>query len=499
MAAARFRWHTLSPWRGWLLAWALASLLVLAWQAQSALTRLRESAETDARIVHRLLSQRAAQHDAILATLTLLQPGDGAQQRLPAVYPQVLAVHQRPRGARWPDADLAVADERSRRLGHATVARFDREAGRMLLVQHGEPASHALLIDLRAMVPSVEWPLAADAPVRVALVPAEVPADAFVLQPGDPGQAQAPWPWTFRKRLAAPSQPFDVVLSRGFGGRDLPWGAMLAALAGVTLAVVVAAAVRQQQTARRRAEDLLRLGQVARLNALGELAVGIAHELNQPLTAVLASAQAARRLRADGAEMEEAEAALLDRALDQTVAQARRASEVLQRLRRSVERPDAGRVAQPVALDTVVADTLHLLAPEAARCGVAPQVHAGTVPVVVVGDAVALQQIVHNLVMNALQALGQVPAAERHLVLTLDIDGLAGRLQVADTGPGIAPEALPRLFEPFFTTRPGGLGLGLSLCEGLAHGMGGSLAAEARPPRGACFTLRLPLQTDPTG
>jgi signal transduction histidine kinase len=118
--------------------------------------------------------------------------------------------------------------------------------------------------------------------------------------------------------------------------------------------------------------------------------------------------------------------------------------------------------------------------------------------VVVQGDAVAVQQIVHNLVMNALQALEQVGTAERRLVLTLTLDteGEAGRLRVADTGPGIPADALPRLFEPFFTTRPGGLGLGLSLCESLAQGMGGALAAEANPPRGACFTLRLPLMSD---
>jgi C4-dicarboxylate-specific signal transduction histidine kinase len=165
---------------------------------------------------------------------------------------------------------------------------------------------------------------------------------------------------------------------------------------------------------------------------------------------------------------------------------------VLQRLRRSVERPDAGRVLQPVALDVVVADTLHLLEPESARCAVVPQVVVPAAPVVVQGDAVAVQQIVHNLVMNALQALEQVGSAERRLVLTLDTEGDTGRLRVADTGPGIPEDALPRLFEPFYTTRPGGLGLGLSLCESLAQGMDGGLTAQAHPPRGACFTLRLP-------
>ena len=468
----------------WLAAGLLAGLAAAALVATSALARLREAADTDARIVHRLLSQRAAQHDAVLATLDLLQPAQA--QRLPAVYPQVLAVLQRPPRQPWDDPALREADDRARAAGHAVPARGDLGAGRVTLVQHGEPSSHALRIDLRAMVPWAEWPMGRDAPARVELV--SEAAGAFVLQPGAP--AGGPWPWSFRKRLASPSQPFDVVVSRAFGPADLPWARMAGAVALVGAALGAAALARQQLAARRRAEDLLRLGQVARLNTLGELAAGIAHELNQPLTAVLASTQAARRLIEDGPEG----AAQLGAALDQAVAQARRASEVLRRLRRSVERPDAGRHLQPVALEAVVADTLHLLAPEAARRGVAPEVRAPE-PVRVLGDPVAVQQIVHNLAMNALQALEQpeAQAPPRRLVMAVAAEGGEGVLRVADTGPGLAPEVLPRLFEPFFTTRPGGLGLGLSLCEGLAQGMGGSLAAGPTPlgPRGACFTLRL--------
>jgi C4-dicarboxylate-specific signal transduction histidine kinase len=113
-------------------------------------------------------------------------------------------------------------------------------------------------------------------------------------------------------------------------------------------------------------------------------------------------------------------------------------------------------------------------------------------------DAVALEQIVHNLLSNALQALQKVPLSERRLQLSAQAEGRRGVLVVRDSGPGIAPEALPRLFEPFFSTREGGLGLGLSLCETLAAGMGGELTGGNAATRGAEFRLSLPLASGPT-
>ena len=108
-------------------------------------------------------------------------------------------------------------------------------------------------------------------------------------------------------------------------------------------------------------------------------------------------------------------------------------------------------------------------------------------------ERVALEQIVHNLLTNALQALDAVPEGERQLTMGISVEQGTGVLRVADSGPGIAADVLPRVFEPFFTTREGGLGLGLSLCETLATGMGGQLRAQANTPRGALFTLVLPL------
>lgn len=488
-------WHRTA----WLVAWALIAASGAGWLGHARLQQLRSGFETDARIVHRLLSQQVVQNDAVMATLVLLQPGlaGGAPAaaapapRLPAVYPQILRVQQRPPGGAWP-ADLgpalAQAEAASRALGRAALAAADLAGGRYWLVQAGDPASYALQLDLRATVPWTDWPMdARTSPVRVALVHG---TQSFTVQAGR--TAGLGWHYGFEKTLASPSQPFDVTAQRDVGWRELPWLAMLAWAAGSAAALAAAAALWRQRVARRRAEELLRLGQVARLNTLGELAAGMAHELNQPLTALLSSTQAAQRLLAD----DPPELATAQTAMARAVEQARRASTVVGRLRRLVERPDLAGQVQPLALPTAVQDVLHLLEPELAQHGVAPEVSAAPDLPQVLAEPVALQQIIHNLLMNALQALEQVPPAERQLHLAMAHAG-AGHvaLSVRDHGPGIPPEARQHLFEPFYTTRTGGLGLGLTLCESLAQAMGAqlTLAPEATPParRGAEFVLTL--------
>jgi C4-dicarboxylate-specific signal transduction histidine kinase len=108
-------------------------------------------------------------------------------------------------------------------------------------------------------------------------------------------------------------------------------------------------------------------------------------------------------------------------------------------------------------------------------------------------DPVALEQIIHNLLTNALQAMEALPAHTRSLTLLLSCTGSLGQLQVQDSGPGIPVEALAKVFEPFYSTREGGLGLGLSLCETLAMGMGARLSAANQRSQGAEFTLQIPL------
>ena len=495
---------TIAHWRrplAWMLAWALVAAAGAGWLAHARLLMLQDAFVTDARIVHRLLSQRAVQHDAVMAMLTLLQPpagdaGGGVAAplpRLPTAYPQIVEALRRPPGSTWPaplHAAFEAAEARSRRSGHAELAQADLPAGRLWMVLAGPAAGYALQLDLRTAMPWDEWPMdPATSPVRVRL---EHAGQSFAVQRGQ--RLEHGWHYDFHKLLAAQSQPFDVVLERDVGWSELPWGAMLAWGAASAAALAALRALLRQRVAARRAEELLRLGQVTRLNALGELAAGMAHELNQPLTALLANTQAAQRLLGD----EEPDLDTARHAMGQAVDQARRASAVVGRLRRVVERPDLSGQTQPLALPAAVHDALHLLEPELRRRGIAVQVDAPADLPAVLAEPVALQQIIHNLVMNALQAMEQTDAGQRRLRLALRTQGPRALLSVRDTGPGVAPEARSRLFTPFYTTRAGGLGLGLSLSESLAQAMEGDLALA--PPGdgpGAEFHLLLPLAHQP--
>ncbi|HSN46797.1 MAG TPA: ATP-binding protein [Casimicrobiaceae bacterium] len=475
---------------------AVGAVLALAGAvaiAANDLSARRAAFETDARIIHRLLSQRVVQHDAILDTLAILQPGGASEatpeERLPAVYPQLLRVLRRA-AAGWPGADAAAlqaGEKVSRAAGRAALAGVDFAGGRYTVVRAADPASFALVVDLAALAPTAEWPLAADAPARVRL---EFDGQRRVLHAGA-AEKGGGWRFDFRKHLAADSQPFDVVAELDVGWVELPWLSMLAWVAALAAAIGLAQMLLNQREARRRAQELLRLGQVGRLNALGELAAGMAHEVNQPLTAVLANANAAERLLDD----DPPDVPAARDAIGQAARQAQRAGEVVGRLRRAVERPGLGERLQPVRLDEAVRRVLDLLLPDCRRLGVAPALAPAADGPVVLAEPVALEQIVHNLLTNALQALEAVPATERRLGLSTAVDGDRGVLTVADSGPGIPAEALPRVFEPFFTTRPGGLGLGLSLCETLAASMHGTLACTNADPRGAVFRLALPRAT----
>jgi signal transduction histidine kinase len=470
--------------------WLVLSAVGAVALARLEMARLQELFETDARIAHRVLSQRVVQHDAVLATVGLLQgPGgtERVEQRLPALYPQILSVQRRERPGSWNDAALAAAETRSRAAGRPILADVDLRRGRYRVVLAAQPASYAVEFDLQKVVPWNEWPMdPSTSAVRVTLAHE---GQQLLLQPGSEGGGL--WSFAFRKQLAAESQPFELVARRAVGWADLPWSWIALWVVAVAAGVAASHWLRAQRAERKRAEELLRLGQVARLNTLGELAAGMAHELNQPLAAMLANTQAARRLlQEDPPELETARGAMR-----QAEDQARRAADVLGRLRRAVERPAGQAALQPVVLSQAVRNALYLLEPEFARRHVAPQLQAGAEEVAVQAEPVALEQIIHNLLTNALQALEQVPVGERSLSLRVEQEAGQGALTVGDSGPGIAPEVLPRIFEPFFTTRAHGLGLGLSLCESLAAGMGGRLGVQARSPRGADFTLRLPLAT----
>ena len=473
----------------WLLAWLVLGAAGSAWIARDGLRQLQDEFDTSARIAHRLLSQQVVQYDAVLGTLALLG-SSGAEQRLSAVYPSIRTVVRRADGESWPDARLAAAEAQSLTLQRAQLGPADLAAGRYWLVMAAQPVSYALDVDLARTVPWADWPMdPKSSPVRLTLQQA---GQHFVVQPG--AQDEGPWHFSFHKHLASASQEFDVAAERAVRLAELPWGAMALWALGVGLLLAAARWLQRQRTERRRAEEQVRFAQVARLNALGGLAAGLAHELNQPLTAVLANTQAARRLLDEEASQQEL--ATARKAMGQAAEQARRAADVVGRLRRAIERPASGNPGQVLVVQDVLRHALNLLEPELARNGVEVSLRAGggAQPLRASGDPVALEQIVHNLLLNAMQAMAQQAAPTRRIEVAFGaMDERHCQIRVCDSGPGIAPDVLPHIFEPFFSTREHGLGLGLSLCETLAQEMGGSLVAAAGDGgRGTCFTLRLP-------
>jgi signal transduction histidine kinase len=416
---------------GWIAAGLVLPLLGAWLIAQRGLQAQRAAFETDARIVHRLLSQQVVQHDAVLSTLALLEPErTEALPRLSAVHPRLLGVLARAPGGAWADAALARAEAASRASGRAALAEGDLASGRYTLVLGAGDGAYALVIALKGLVPDADWPMdRASSPVRVAL---QWNGQSLPLQAGRP--LDRGWRFDFDKVVAAESQPFHVVATRWVGWGELPWPGMAAWVLAVLAGLALLAHALRLREARQRAEALLRLGQLGRLNAMGEFAAGLAHELNQPLTAVLASTQAAQRLLAD-------EPPALDtarEAMGRAGAQARRAAEVLARLRRGLEPPAGAAASLALDLGACVRDALHLLQPDIERRGVAVRWLASD-PVVVRADPVAIDQIVHNLIANALQALDRQAGGPRELRLSVRRDGSSAVLDVADTGPGLPP------------------------------------------------------------
>ncbi len=227
------------------------------------------------------------------------------------------------------------------------------------------------------------------------------------------------------------------------------------------------------------------LNHVGRVASMGELAASIAHELNQPLTAILSNTQVAQRLIERG----EVDAPDLKEILADIVADDRRAGDVIQRLRAFMKKDEPQRV--PLDLNGIVQDVLSLVRVDAAarNLAVIPEPYRPLPPVM--GDRVQLQQVILNLVMNGLDAMRD--AVSRTLLVRTEVDGTgAVCVTVSDQGSGFAEGDRWRIFEPFYTTKPQGMGMGLAIARSLVEGHGGRLWAENNKEGGARFTFTLP-------
>ena len=282
-------------------------------------------------------------------------------------------------------------------------------------------------------------------------------------------------------RVLLPEGRLRWIVSRGHV--EFNRGGKPVLMRGVSLDIT-ARKQAEAESLRQRAE----LAHVARVSTMGELAASVAHELNQPLGAILANAEAADLfLNQDPPALDELRAILTDIRKDDE-----RASEVILRMRSLLRKHELERL--PLEINFVVKDVLQVISGDAALRKVA--INADLAPVLpkILGDRVHLQQVLINLILNGMDAMAGQPRERRRLsVRTRSVANNLVELAVIDLGHGIEPDKLPRVFEPFFSTKPNGMGMGLSISRTIIEAHHGKILAENNASGGATFRVTLPV------
>lgn len=281
-----------------------------------------------------------------------------------------------------------------------------------------------------------------------------------------------------------------VLLLRGRAGRarlrrdeEVRFETLQSQLSGEVSAHALARTRGDQEMQRLRQE----LAHIGRVSALGELTASLAHELNQPLTAILNNAQVAQQLlESDVVDVPE-----MREILDDIVADDKRAADVIRRLRRMLRKGDLEYV--PLDLNELVTEVARLVTGDAAIREMALRLTVASALPSVRGDRVQLQQVLLNLVLNGLDAMGAPTSADRILDIRTFREGesFVG-VAVRDAGPGIAAKDADHIFEPLYTTKREGIGMGLAIARTIIGAHGGRLTAENNVDGGATFQFVLP-------
>jgi two-component system sensor kinase FixL len=245
---------------------------------------------------------------------------------------------------------------------------------------------------------------------------------------------------------------------------------------------------RELKLRRQRAE----LAHRTRISMMGELTASLAHELAQPLTAILSNSQAALRfMAANPPNLQEVQEILKEIVQDNS-----RATEIIRRIRALVKKEDVE--FSPVDVTNIVNDVIMLVHSDAVLHNVQISFASSSALPRVRGDRVQLQQVILNLLLNAFDALKHCPAHDRQVVVRVEReDARMLKVMVRDRGRGLSGDTLDKIFQPFYTTRREGLGMGLSICRSIVEAHGGRLWAENNPDRGATFCFTLPVETGP--
>jgi PAS domain S-box-containing protein len=243
-----------------------------------------------------------------------------------------------------------------------------------------------------------------------------------------------------------------------------------------------------RETEKRYAEARMELAHANRVATMGELSASITHEINQPIAAAVNNASAALRwLDKEPPDLEQAR-----QALDRIFANGNRASEVIGRIRALIKKVPPRK--DDLEVNKVVLEVIALARGEVVKNGVSVQTQLAEGLSLIHGDRVQLQQVILNLIMNAVQAMNGVSEGSRELLIGTGKDASSGVLvAVQDSGSGLDPENSERLFDPFYTTKPSGMGLGLSICRSIVEAHGGRIWASSNVGPGATVQFTLPV------
>ncbi|BCG09742.1 sensor histidine kinase [Buttiauxella agrestis] len=428
------------------LIWLILTMLSGGGVVVYALHQQYEEQSAEFRILYRDITVKLSQNDVILALLSNSSDPKVVQQKFPYILRWQTKPHEPPR----PDINPA-------RAGTYWI----------------NSPQGSLLIDLPTLLAdfvrtqkfrhfSLSW------------------KDTPLIMQGAEGKGD--W-WSWEKDIASPSQPLNLLVTNNPDWRSLPWLVLL--LVGVFWAVVIYFHNQYQMTKRQRNIANLRahFSELARLNAMGEIAAGMVHELNQPLTAILSYSQTAQRL------IKQQQAEKAQPLLDASVMQTKRISALLLAFREKLHSDE--QALQPINLRQVWERVTMLLGNEIERGKVSVINQVPESLPSLIASPLGIEQIFHNLLNNAIQAQQKTEKAWVTIHASQTADSII--LTVTDGGQGLSEQALEQVFMPFFTTRKDGLGLGMALTETLVQRLNGSIQAQNSASGGACFTLVFPL------
>jgi PAS domain S-box-containing protein len=241
-----------------------------------------------------------------------------------------------------------------------------------------------------------------------------------------------------------------------------------------------------RESERRYREAQMSLAHANRVTTIGQLAASIAHEVSQPIAATVTNADAALRwLDGQPPDLEE-----VRHSLDAIIKDGHRAGDVIGGIRALIKKAPPRQ--DQLDINEAILEVIEVTKSELLQNGVSLQTELAKGLPRIQGDRIQLQQILLNLIMNAIEAMSDVKGSRNLLISTVEDKPNGVLATVRDSGPGLNPDSLERLFDPFFTTKPGGLGMGLSICRSIVEAHGGRMWAAANRPQGASFHFRLP-------